>query len=82
MFNHALNFFTNNLNSSKNKYYFVDARYFNQKYFLILYRGVWYHLKEFEASNLKFSNAKKLFNLRHFFLCNVVEYTIDIFKQH
>ena len=82
MFNHTLNLFINNLNFSKNKYYFVDAGYSNQKYFLILYKNVQYYLKKFEVSNFKLSNTKELFNLKHFFFCNVVEYTIDVFKQH
>ena len=80
VFNHALNFFTSNLDFFKGKYYFVDAGYFNQKYFLIPYKSVQYYLKEFEVSNLKLSNAKEFFNLKYFFFCNIVECIIGVFK--
>ena len=80
--NHALNLSTGNLDPPKGKYYLADAGYSNQKHLLVPYRGVRYHLKEFEASNLKPSNAKELFNLRHSSLRNVVERTISVLKRH
>jgi len=45
------------------------------------YRSVKYHLKEQIKSRLKSQNKKKLFNLRHVSLRNVIERQFDVLKR-
>ena len=52
------------------KYYLGDAGYGLSEHVLTPYRGVRYHLKEFEVDGPQ--NAKELFNLRHSSLKNVI----------
>lgn len=61
----------------------ADAGYANVLGFLTPYRGVRYHLKQYnqEGGNLQPQNAKELFNLRHSSLRNVVERTIGVLKR-
>ena len=53
------------------KYYLGDAGYGLSEHVLTPYRGVRYHLKEFDVDGPQ--NAKELFNLRHSSLRNVIE---------
>ena len=55
-----------------NKFYSGDAGYGLSKHVLTPFRGVRYHLLEFEMNRLGPAKAKELFNLRHSSLRNVV----------
>jgi DDE superfamily endonuclease len=48
--------------------------------FLLPYRGMRYHRKDFSQSNPP-ANAKELFNLRHSSLRSIIECTFGILKQ-
>jgi hypothetical protein len=61
------------------KYYLGDAGYALSEHVLTPYRGVRYHLKEFEADGPQ--NAKELFNLRHSSLRNVIERMYGVLKR-
>jgi hypothetical protein len=63
------------------KFYLVDAGYANTPNFIAPYRNVRYHLQEQARSNLRPSNAKELFNLRHAQLRNHVERIIGVLKM-
>ncbi|XP_043710582.1 uncharacterized protein LOC122659544 [Telopea speciosissima] len=54
----------------RGKFYLVDVGFANQSGFLRPYRNVRYHLKEWNNSNLRPTDKKELFNLRHSSLCN------------
>ena len=64
-----------------NKFYLGDAGYGLSKYVLTPFRGVRYHLLEFEMNGLGPANAKELFNLRHSSLRNVVERVFGVMKR-
>ena len=61
------------------KYYLGDAGYALSEHVLTPYRGVRYHLKEFEADGPQ--NAKEIFNLRHSSLRNVIERMYGVLKR-
>ena len=63
------------------KYYLGDAGYGLSKLVLTPYRGVRYHLREFEVNGQGPANAKELFNLRHSSLRNVVERIFGVSKR-
>lgn len=63
------------------KWYLGDAGYALSKYVLTPYRGVRYHLKEWQRRGLRPENAKELFNLRHSSLRNCVERGYGILKK-
>lgn len=63
------------------RYYLGDAGYVNSAIVLAPYRGVRYHLKEWERGNKKPQNAKELFNLRHASLRNVIERIFGVTKR-
>lgn len=65
----------------KQQYYLADAGYTNADWLLTPYRGVRYHLKEFRLGNSGPENAKKLFNLQHASLRNVVERIFGVLKK-
>ena len=62
------------------KYYLGDAGYGLSTTVLTPYRGVRYHLQEFEINGSGPVNSKELFNLRHSSLRNVVERIFGIVK--
>jgi hypothetical protein len=63
------------------KFYLVDAGYANTPNFIAPYCVVRYHLLQKARSNLRPSNAKELFNLRHAQLRNHVEHIIGVLKM-
>jgi hypothetical protein len=69
------------LPTPRGKYYLCDAGYALKSYCLTPYRGVRYHLKEWERGNARPQNAQELFNLRHSSLRNVVERAFGILKK-
>uniref|UniRef100_A0A8I6Z249 DDE Tnp4 domain-containing protein n=1 Tax=Hordeum vulgare subsp. vulgare TaxID=112509 RepID=A0A8I6Z249_HORVV len=52
------------------KFFLVGGGYANTPSFLAPYRGVRYHLKEFQSGQRRPRNYKELFNLRHAILRN------------
>jgi DDE superfamily endonuclease len=60
------------------KYFLGDAGYALNNYTLTRYRGVRYHLREWEMSNVGPQTAKELYNKRH---RNVVERPFGILKK-
>ncbi|KAM0899840.1 hypothetical protein ACQ4PT_021038 [Festuca glaucescens] len=63
------------------KFYLVDGGYANTKFFLAPYRGVRYHLKEWEHGRRRPQNHRELFNLRHAIMRNHVERILGILKK-
>lgn len=63
------------------KYLLADARYYNTKFSLTPYRGVWYQLKKQAAMGLRPGTKEKLFNLCHSSLQNAIEQIFGIYKQ-
>lgn len=63
------------------KFYLGDAGYGLSKNVLTPYRGVRYHLREFDINGRGPENAKELFNLRHSSLRNVVERIFGVSKR-
>ena len=63
------------------KFYLADAGYKLTTNFLVPYRGVRYHLKEWEKNNKNPMNEKELFNLRHSSARNVIERVNGIAKK-
>lgn len=68
------------LNHFPSKFVLADAGYALSNRSLTPYRGVRYHLKEFDRENGP-KDPKELFNLRHSRLRNVIERTIGILKR-
>ena len=63
------------------KYYLGDAGYALQKFVLVPYRGVRYHLNEWANNDSGPKNAKELYNLRHSSLRNIIERSFGILKK-
>ncbi|KAL0385940.1 UNVERIFIED_CONTAM: hypothetical protein Sradi_2988300, partial [Sesamum radiatum] len=57
-------------------YYLCDNGYGNVEGFLTLYRGVQYHLKEWDRGTCGPQSPMDLFNLRHTSARNVIEQTL------
>ena len=57
----ALEASSNALIPLQGKYYLGDAGYSNRRYLLTPFRGVRYHLKEFQAADAKYSSFKMIF---------------------
>jgi hypothetical protein len=64
----------------KGFFYLGDAGYALLPYCLTPYRGVRYHLKEWQKGNQAPQNAEELFNLRHSRLRNVIERVFGVIK--
>jgi hypothetical protein len=62
-------------------FYLVDGRYANTPSFLAPYRGVRYHLKEFDHGHHCPQNHKELFNRRHVVLRNRPEKVLGVLKN-
>jgi len=63
------------------KYYLADAGYPACDHLLVPYRGVRYHLREWNQGQQWPQNAKELFNLRHTQLRNVVEHIFGVVQK-
>ena len=63
------------------KFVLADAGFRNEMDVLTPYRGVRYHLDEFEVGRAGPQNAQELFNLRHSQMRVIVECTIGIIKE-
>ena len=63
------------------KYYLADGGYGLGKYVLTPYRGVRYHLIEFDLNGHGPANSKELFNLRHSSPRNTVERLFGVCKR-
>ncbi|KAL0385727.1 UNVERIFIED_CONTAM: hypothetical protein Sradi_2967000 [Sesamum radiatum] len=61
-------------------YYLCDNGYANGEGFLTPYRGLRYHLKEWERGGGGPQNARELFNLRHAAARNVIERSFGLLK--
>ncbi|KAK1283956.1 hypothetical protein QJS10_CPB21g01045 [Acorus calamus] len=70
---------THNLRIPSGKYYLADAGYPNRPQFLVPYKGVRYHLQDYDRSSTR--NAKEMFNHRHSKLRNVIERTFGVVKN-
>ena len=64
-----------------NEFYLGDGAFTLTMYCLTPYKGVRYHLKEFEKAGCAPSNMKELFNLRHATARNVIERTYGVLKK-
>jgi DDE superfamily endonuclease len=65
----------------KGRYVLGDDGFANCDLVLTPYRGVRYHLREWERRNARPQNASELFNLRHAQLRNVVERIFGVLKN-
>ncbi|KAL0311986.1 UNVERIFIED_CONTAM: hypothetical protein Sradi_5597900 [Sesamum radiatum] len=63
------------------KYYLCDNGYANGEGFLTPYRGVRYHLKEWDRGGGGPQNAQELFNLRHAAARNGIERAFGLLKR-
>jgi hypothetical protein len=63
------------------RYYLADAGYATRPELLIPYRGVRYHLAEWERADRRPHNKEELFNLRHASARNVVERIFGVLKK-
>jgi hypothetical protein len=63
------------------KYVLGDAGFTNCDFILTPYRGVRYHLREWERSNARPKTPKELFNLRHAQLRNIIERIFGVLKE-
>ncbi|KAL0361262.1 UNVERIFIED_CONTAM: hypothetical protein Sradi_3810700 [Sesamum radiatum] len=62
------------------KYYLCDNGYMNGDGFLAPYRGVRYHLREWDRGTIGPQNKEELFNLKHSSARNVIERTFGLLK--
>ncbi|KAK4394346.1 hypothetical protein Sango_1905400 [Sesamum angolense] len=70
----------NGLRASTGNYYLCDNGYVNVDDFLTPYRGVRYHLREWDRSAGGSQNKEELFNLKHSSARNVIERTFELLK--
>ncbi|XP_042035359.1 uncharacterized protein LOC121781729 [Salvia splendens] len=71
----------NGLKVPEGCYYLCDNRYANSKGFLTPYKGVRYHLKEWDPGNAMPQNPKEMFNMRHTRARNVIERAFAVLKM-
>ncbi|KAL0449386.1 UNVERIFIED_CONTAM: hypothetical protein Slati_1495000 [Sesamum latifolium] len=64
----------------RGNYYLVNSVYSNAEGFLSPYRGVRYHLKEWESGNNTPQNHQEFFNMKHASARNVIERTFGLLK--
>ncbi|KAL2251817.1 UNVERIFIED_CONTAM: hypothetical protein Sindi_2304000 [Sesamum indicum] len=64
------------------QYYLCDNGYANAEGFLTPYRGVWYHLREWDTGVRGPQNYREFFNLKHVSACNMIERTFGLLKMH
>ncbi|KAL0439170.1 UNVERIFIED_CONTAM: hypothetical protein Slati_2400000 [Sesamum latifolium] len=70
----------NGLRVLSGSYYLCDNRYTNSEGFLIPYRGVHYHLREWDRGGGGPKNHEELFNLKHSSARNVIERAFGLLK--
>ncbi|KAG8388324.1 hypothetical protein BUALT_Bualt02G0113700 [Buddleja alternifolia] len=61
-------------------YYLCDCGYTNGEGFLAPYRGVRYHMQEWDACRVPSANEKEFFNKTHAKACNVIERSFALLK--
>ncbi|KAL0406199.1 UNVERIFIED_CONTAM: hypothetical protein Slati_3933800 [Sesamum latifolium] len=61
-------------------YYLCDNGYTNGERFLTLYRGIRYHLREWDRGAMGPQNKEELFNLKHSSARNIIERTFGLLK--
>nr|KAJ0199519.1 hypothetical protein LSAT_V11C600338210 [Lactuca sativa] len=62
-------------------YSLADGGYFNGEDFLAPYRGIRYHLREWECSTRARTNKEEYFNMKHSQARNVIERCFDLLKR-
>ncbi|KAL0344292.1 UNVERIFIED_CONTAM: hypothetical protein Sangu_1316600 [Sesamum angustifolium] len=78
---HVTDFFTSySITMLSGNYYLCDNGYVNADDFLTPYRGVRYHLREWDRSAGGSQNKEELFNLKHSSARNVIERTFKLLK--
>ncbi|KAL0291733.1 UNVERIFIED_CONTAM: hypothetical protein Sradi_7015300 [Sesamum radiatum] len=70
----------NGLRIPRGCYYLVDCGYANSEGLLAPYRGVRYHLKEWETRQNSPQNHEEYFNMKHASARNVIERTFGLLK--
>ncbi|KAL0458827.1 UNVERIFIED_CONTAM: hypothetical protein Slati_0509900 [Sesamum latifolium] len=70
----------NGLKIPRGNYYLVDSGYSNGEGFLSPYRGVRYHLKEWDSGRNSPQNHEEFFNMKHASARNVIERTFGLLK--
>ncbi|KAL0461162.1 UNVERIFIED_CONTAM: hypothetical protein Slati_0003800 [Sesamum latifolium] len=70
----------NDLRIPRGSYYLVDCGYANGESLLAPYRGVRYHLKEWETGQTSPQNHEEYFNMKHASARNVIERTFGLLK--
>ncbi|KAL0440663.1 UNVERIFIED_CONTAM: hypothetical protein Sradi_0005200 [Sesamum radiatum] len=70
----------NGLTVPTGNYYLCDNGYANADGFLMPYRGVRYHLREWDRAAGGLQNKEELFNLKHSSATNVIERTFGLVK--
>ncbi|KAL0411768.1 UNVERIFIED_CONTAM: hypothetical protein Slati_3766500 [Sesamum latifolium] len=70
----------NGLKIPRDNYYLVDSGYSNGEGFLLPYRGVRYHLKEWDSGRNSPQNHEEFFNMKHASARNVIERTFGLLK--
>ncbi|EEB88798.1 hypothetical protein MPER_13187 [Moniliophthora perniciosa FA553] len=68
------------LHIPEGKYYIADAGFGTCDNLLVPYRGVRYHLNEWQRGHLRPNNREELFNLRHAQARNIVERIFGVLK--
>lgn len=63
------------------KFYLVDVGYWNTNQFIVPYCGAQYYLKESGPNHASLQNHKRLFNLCHASLRNVIQRTFGVWKE-
>ncbi|CAA0830734.1 Unknown protein, partial [Striga hermonthica] len=71
----------NSLRVPNGQYYLVDGGYTNVFGFLLPYRGVRYHLDEWDTGSRTPQNFRELYNLRHTKARNAIERAFGILKM-
>ncbi|XP_047957256.1 uncharacterized protein LOC125202826 [Salvia hispanica] len=71
----------NGLKVPQGCYYLCDNAYANSNEFLVPYKGVRYHLKEFGPGTETPQNAEELFNMRHTKARNIIERAFAVLKM-
>ncbi|KAL0437599.1 UNVERIFIED_CONTAM: hypothetical protein Sradi_0467800 [Sesamum radiatum] len=61
-------------------YYLVDSGYSNREGFLSPYKGVRYHLKEWDSRRNSLQNHVEFFNMKHASARDVIERTFELLK--